>query len=71
MERGELEFQASWIQGEKLAQIEEVCGRLGTERLKPVKDALPPEITYEEIKLVVARLRLEQEDESEALHQSR
>ncbi len=67
MERGELEFQASWIEGGKLAQIEEVCGRLGTERLKPVKDALPPEITYEEIKLVVARLRLEQEDESEAL----
>ena len=67
MERGELEFQASWIEVGKLAQIEEVCGRLGTERLKPVKDALPPEITYEEIKLVVARLRLEQEDESEAL----
>src|ERR1700730_14985924 len=67
MERGELEFQASWIEGGKLAQIEEVCGRLGTERLKPVKDALPPEITYEEIKLVVARLRLEQEDDSEAL----
>ena len=67
MEKGELEFQPSWIDGGKLAQIEEVCGRLGTERLKPVKEALPPEITYEEIKLVIARLRLEQEDESEAL----
>jgi ATP-dependent DNA helicase RecQ len=67
MEKGELEFQGNWIEGGKLAQIEEVCGRLGTERLKPLKDALPPEITYEEIKLVVARQRLEQEDKSEAL----
>jgi hypothetical protein len=27
------------------------------ERLKPLKDILPPEITYDEIKLVVGRLR--------------
>jgi ATP-dependent DNA helicase RecQ len=68
MERGELEFQPSWIDGEKRAQIEEVCSRLGTERLKPLKDALPAEITYEEIKLVAARLRLEEEEEeSEAV----
>jgi uncharacterized protein YpbB len=60
IERGELDFQPSWIDGEKQAQIEEVCTRLGTERLKPLKDALPPEISYEEIKLVTARLRLEQ-----------
>jgi ATP-dependent DNA helicase RecQ len=60
IERGELDFQPSWIDGEKQAQIEEVCTRLGTERLKPLKDALPPEISYEEIKLVTARLRSEQ-----------
>jgi ATP-dependent DNA helicase RecQ len=71
MERGELEFQPSWIDGEKRAQIEEVCTRLGTERLKPLKDALPAEITYEEIKLVAARLRLEEEeDESEVVSRS-
>ena len=64
MERGELQFQASWIDGEKLAQIEEVCTRLGMERLKPLKDALPPEISYDEIKLVTAYLRLQQESPS-------
>jgi ATP-dependent DNA helicase RecQ len=60
IERRELDFQPSWIDGEKQAQIEEVCTRLGTQRLKPLKDALPPEISYDEIKLVTARLRLQQ-----------
>lgn len=67
MERGELEFQPTWIDSEKRLQIEKMCALLGTERLKPLKEALPPEITFEEIKLVVARLHLEQESESEAL----
>jgi hypothetical protein len=30
------------------------------EKLKNLKDSLPPEITYDEIRLVVARLRREQ-----------
>ncbi|MHB8502469.1 MAG: helix-turn-helix domain-containing protein, partial [Candidatus Acidiferrales bacterium] len=67
MEKGELEFQSNWMDAEKQAQIEEVCLRLGFERLKPLKDALPPEISYEEIKLVAAHLLLEQENQSEAL----
>ena len=40
---------------------------LGFERMKPLKEALPPEITYEEIRLVAAHLRLEKENESQAL----
>ena len=55
MERGELEFQPTWIDSGKREQIEKMCALLGTERLKPLKEALPPEITFEEIKLVVAR----------------
>jgi hypothetical protein len=42
--------------------IEAACASLGLERLerlKTLKDALPPEITYEEIRLVLARLRRE------------
>jgi ATP-dependent DNA helicase RecQ len=70
MERGEVEFQTSWVDADKQAQIEKACGLLGLERLRPLKDALPPEITYEEIKLVAARLRLEQENKSEALSSS-
>ncbi len=65
MEKRELEFQPSWVDAEKQAQIEEACKRLGLERLKPLKDALPPEISYEEIRLVTAHLRLEQETQSE------
>ncbi|MGC2672529.1 MAG: helix-turn-helix domain-containing protein, partial [Candidatus Acidiferrum sp.] len=49
---------------EKRARIEEACTRLGFERLKPLKDALPAEISYEEIRLVTAHLRLEQDTQS-------
>ena len=60
VEKGELQFQNSWIDDGKRASIEEACSRLGMERLKPIKEALPPEITYEEIRLVAARLLQEQ-----------
>jgi len=64
MEKGELEFQRSWVDAEKQAQIEAACTRFGFERLKPLKDALPTTISYEEIRLVAAHLRLEQEVQS-------
>ena len=60
VEKGQLEFRPEWIDRNKLAVIEEACASLGLERLerlKTLKDALPPEITYDEIRLVVARLR--------------
>jgi ATP-dependent DNA helicase RecQ len=60
VERGDLEFEAAWIDRNKLAVIEAACGKLGIDGLKPLKDALPPEVTYDEIRLVVARLRREQ-----------
>jgi ATP-dependent DNA helicase RecQ len=60
VEKGDLQFQPAWIDESKRASIEEACVRLGMERLKPIKEALPPEITYEEIRLVAARLRREQ-----------
>ena len=62
VEKGELEFRAEWLDRNKLAVIEAACASLGLERLerlKTLKDALPPEITYDEIRLVVARLRRE------------
>ena len=61
VEKGDLEFQPGWIDDSKQAIIEEACSRLGMERLKPIKEALPPEITYEEIRLVAARLRRQQQ----------
>jgi ATP-dependent DNA helicase RecQ len=59
VERGDLEFEAAWIDRNKLAVIEAACGKIGINGLKPLKDALPPEVTYDEIRLVVARLRRE------------
>jgi uncharacterized protein YpbB len=59
VEQGILEFRAEWVDRDRLPVIEAACAQLGTERLKTLKDALPPEITYEEIRLVVARLRRE------------
>jgi ATP-dependent DNA helicase RecQ len=60
VEKGEIEFDPAWIDRNKLAAIEAACTHLGLqrlERLKTLKDALPPEITYDEIRLVVARFR--------------
>jgi ATP-dependent DNA helicase RecQ len=60
VEKGELEFRPEWIERNKLAVIEAACASLGLERLerlKTLKEALPPEITYDEIRLVVARMR--------------
>jgi ATP-dependent DNA helicase RecQ len=62
VEKGELEFRPEWIDRNKLAVIEAACGRhdfASSARLRTLKDALPPEITYDEIRLVVAKLRRE------------
>ncbi|MGB0106201.1 MAG: RecQ family ATP-dependent DNA helicase [Candidatus Sulfotelmatobacter sp.] len=59
VERGDLEFQPAWIDRNTQAVIEAACGKLGINGLKPLKDSLPPEITYDEIRLVVARVRRE------------
>jgi ATP-dependent DNA helicase RecQ len=64
VESGELEFFAQWISEERQAQIEAACERHGLQALRPLKDDLPPEITFEEIKLVVARLRREASKQS-------
>ncbi len=62
VETGQVEFQPGWIDRNKQSVIEAACARVDVtklERLKPLKEALPPEITYEEIRLVLARLRHE------------
>jgi ATP-dependent DNA helicase RecQ len=60
VEKGDLDFRPEWIDRNKLAVIEAACAKMGLdnlERLKPLKEALPPEITYDEIRLVLACLR--------------
>ena len=60
VESGELEFQAAWIDRTRRSVIEAACKKIGVEWLKPLKESLPPEITYDEIRLVVAQLRRDQ-----------
>ncbi|HEX3738442.1 MAG TPA: RecQ family ATP-dependent DNA helicase [Terriglobales bacterium] len=57
IEEGRLEFQPDWVASPKRIQIEQACERLGIERLRTIRDALPEDITYEEIRLVVADTR--------------
>jgi ATP-dependent DNA helicase RecQ len=57
IERGDAEFQPGWLAAERYNQVTAACRELGMDRLKPLKEALPPEIPYEEIRLVIAHLR--------------
>jgi Helix-turn-helix domain len=62
VESGQVEFRPEWIDRNKLSVIQAACKRAGLDqitRLKPLKDVLPPEVTYDEIRLVVAYLRCE------------
>ena len=60
MEDGEVRFEAKWLSAERYAQIAAAIQQFGKERLKPVKEALSEEITYGEIRLVAAHLRIQQ-----------
>jgi ATP-dependent DNA helicase RecQ len=62
VERGEIEFQPGWILEGHQRLIEEACRRLGTGRLKFLKDALPETVSYGEIRLVIANLRQQRFD---------
>src|SRR6185369_12496435 len=61
IENGEIEFDDRWVDAARRTQIEAACAKHGTQWLKPLKEALPGEITFEDIRLVVARLRHEKE----------
>jgi ATP-dependent DNA helicase RecQ len=59
VEAGDLDFREEWVSPEKRARIEEVCQKIGLQWLKPIMAALPQEITFPELRLVVAKLRRE------------
>jgi ATP-dependent DNA helicase RecQ len=58
-ERGEMEFQPEWLAPGRFEEIAAACRQLGMERLRPIKEILPEEVTYEEIRLAMTRLRME------------
>jgi ATP-dependent DNA helicase RecQ len=65
VEQGAAEFREEWIDRNKLAVIEAACAKLGAEWLKPLKESLPPEVTYDEIRLVVAKVRRNTQKEAQ------
>src|SRR4051812_15532121 len=65
IEEGRLKFQQDWVPEPKRIQIEHACERLGIERLRTIKDALPEEITYDEIRLVVAHIQRMKKESAE------
>jgi len=60
VENGQVEFRGDWVSRERQSVIEAACAKIGTNGLKLLKDSLPPEITYDEIKLVVGKFRREE-----------
>jgi ATP-dependent DNA helicase RecQ len=57
VEKGRVPYRIEWVGEEAHRVIEEAIGRLGSQWLKPLREALPPEISYDQIRLVVARAR--------------
>jgi ATP-dependent DNA helicase RecQ len=55
--RGKVVFDPRWVSAERRALIEAVLEKHGTVRMKTLKDALPEEISYGEIRLLAAALR--------------
>jgi ATP-dependent DNA helicase RecQ len=65
IQEGALELQPDWVAPAKRIQIQEACAKLGIERLRPIKDALPADIAFEDIRLVVAQIRRQQQQADE------
>jgi ATP-dependent DNA helicase RecQ len=59
IEAGLVKLDPKWVSPDAQPQIEAACLQYGVEKLKTVKDALPPFVSYEDIRLVVAHLRAE------------
>ena len=54
VEKGRLGYRMEWVGEEAHRRVSDAVNRFGSQWLKPLREALPPEITYEQIRLVVA-----------------
>jgi len=59
IESGRLKLDPTWISPDAQPLIEAACLEKGVERLRDIKEAVPPYVSFEDIKLVVAHLRAE------------
>ena len=57
IESGMIELNESWVSRDRVEAIQQAARQAGISRLKPIKDALPKDYSYDEIRLVVASLR--------------
>jgi ATP-dependent DNA helicase RecQ len=57
VEKGRIEFREDWFAPGRIEAIRSAAEQVGVERAKPIKDALPEEVTYGEIRLVLAEMR--------------
>jgi ATP-dependent DNA helicase RecQ len=57
VEKDRLEFDDAWVSAQNRALIEEACGRLGLQWLRPIQEAVPGGVSFEDVRLVVADLR--------------
>jgi ATP-dependent DNA helicase RecQ len=60
IEDGEVEMKADWVAQEHHELIEQAINTIGGTRLRAWKDALPEDVTYEEVRLVLAAVRRRQ-----------
>ena len=56
VEQGKIEWSDKWMNAERRKLIEDAARQQGFERLKPIKDLLPEDVSYDEIRLVLAGL---------------
>jgi ATP-dependent DNA helicase RecQ len=61
VETGDIEFNPGWVAEDRRVAIEAACAKLGTEKLRPIKEAVAPEVTLGEVHLVVAKVRYERQ----------
>ena len=59
VETGQVKLDPKWISPDAQPLIEAACLKKGVERLRDIKDAVPPYVSFEDIRLVVAHLRAE------------
>jgi ATP-dependent DNA helicase RecQ len=57
VESGMIELRDAWVSAERVEAVKKVAAEVGYERLKPIKDGLAADYSYDEIRLVVASLR--------------
>ena len=59
IETGQVKLDPKWISPDAQPLIEAACLQQGVESLKDIKEAVPPYVSFEDIRLVVAHLRAE------------